>query len=216
MLYVGPRFLLLLHSGRDDSGMPDLVGLCAPLRAAQGHFPHRCERRTAACGMRARRQGRRGALLVRLVVIVDMRGVGGLHLLRRAGRPCRTLPGVGDCFSMHPGPIGAPDTARLAVPIDIPTPSSTSLVPAQGGSAETHRPWRRRGKRLAYRLSSLRRSVAGGALNAPYFLIPWPTHLCSAGPMSWLSCSTLPCAQIATRTLRAARTRAYEGTEAVW
>ena len=119
----------------------------------------------------------------------------------RAGR-CRAS-GVGGRFSMHPGPIGAPDTARLAVPIDIPTPSSTSLVPAQGGSAETHRPWRRRGKSLAYRLSSLRRSVAGGALNAPYFLIPWPTHLCSAGPMSWLSCSTLPCAQIATRTLRA-------------
>ena len=143
-------------------------------------------------------------------------GPWAAHLLRRAGRPCRTLPGVGDRFSMHIGPIGAPDTARLAVPIDIPTPSSTSLVPAQGGSAETHRPWRRRGKSLAYRLSSLRRSVAGGALNAPYFLIPWPTHLCSAGPMSWLSCSTLPCAQIATRTLRAARTRACEGTEAAW
>ena len=79
--------------------------------------------------------------------------VDGLHRLRRAGRPCRTLPGAGACFSMHYGPVCVPDTARFAVPVDIPSPSSTSLVPARGGSAETQRPWRRRGKSLAYRLS---------------------------------------------------------------
>ena len=127
-----------------------------------------------------------------------------LDRLRRAGRPCRTLPGAGACFSLHSGPVCVPDTARFAVPVDIPSPSSTSLVPARGGSAETQRPWRRRGKSLAYRLSSCKRSLAGGALNSPYFLIPWPTHLCSAGPiMSWLSCSSLLCAQVATRTLAA-------------
>ena len=142
--------------------------------------------------------------------------VDELHRLRRAGRPCRTLPGAGACFSMRSSPVCVPDTARFAVPVDIPSPSSTSLVPARGGSAETQRPWRRRGKSLAYRLSSCKRSLAGGALNSPYFLIPWPTHLCSAGPMSWLSCSSLLCAQVATRTLRAARTRACDGTEAAW
>ena len=119
--------------------------------------------------------------------------VDELDLLRRAGRPCRTLPGAGGCLIMYSCPVCVPDTARFAVPVDIPSPSSTSLVPARGGSAETQRPWRRRGKSLAYRLSSCKRSLAGGALNAPYFLIPWPTHLCSAGPMSWLSFSTRPC-----------------------
>ena len=138
----------------------------------------------------------------------------GLHRLRRAGRPCRTLPDAGGyCFSTC---IPARTASRIppgfAVPVDIPSPSSMSLVPARGGSAETQRPWRRRGKSLAYRLSSYKRSLAGGALNAPYFLIPWPTHLCSAGPMSWLSCSSLLCVQVATRTLRAARTRACDGT----
>ena len=53
-------------------GMPDLVGLCTLLQAAQGHCPHRYERRTAACGMRARR---RGAVLVLQVIIVDTRGL---------------------------------------------------------------------------------------------------------------------------------------------
>ena len=97
---------------------------------------------------------------------------------------------------MHSGPDCAPDTARLAVPVDIPSPSSTSLVPARGGSAETQRPLRRRGKSLAYRLSSYKRSLAGGALNAPYFLIPyWPPHLCSAGPVSWLSSEAHCCAR---------------------
>ena len=128
----------------------------------------------------------------------------------------------GDCFSIHSGPVCVPDTARFAVPVDIPSPSSTSLVPARGGSAETQRPWRRRGKSLAYLFSSYTRLLAGGALNAPYFLIPWPSHLCSAGPMSCLSCSSLLCAQIATRTpapaqagWRSAR-RHRSAEDAVW
>ena len=194
--------------------MPDLVGLCTLLQAAQGHCPHRYERRTAACGMRARR---RGAVLVLQVIIVDTRGLMGCIYFGEPDGRAENVVGAGVCFSsMHSGPDCVPDTARFAVPVDIPSPSSTSLVPARGGSAETQRPWRRRGKSLAYRLSSCKRSLAGGALNAPYFLIPWPTHLCSAGPMSWLSCSSLLCAQVATRTLRAARTRACDGTEAAW
>ena len=194
--------------------MPDLVGLCTLLQAAQDHCPHRYERRTAACGMRARR---RGAVLVLQVIIVDTTGLMGcIDFGEPGGRAERCRRGAGACISMHSGPVCVPDTARFAVPVDIPSPSSTSLVPARGGSAETQRPWRRRGKSLAYRLSSYKRSLAGGALNSPYFLIPWPTHLCSAGPMSWLSCSSLLCAQVATRTLRAARTRACDGNEAAW
>ena len=164
--------------------------------------------------MRARR---RGAVLVLQVIIVDTRGLmsciyfgepdGRAERCRARGRVLKHAFRPGLCVPDR-------DTARFAVPVDIPSPSSTSLVPARGGSAETQRPWRRRGKSLAYRLSSCKRSLAGGALNAPYFLIPWPTHLCSAGPMSWLSCSSLLCAQVATRTLRAARTRAGDGTEA--
>ena len=206
--------------------MPDLVGRCTLLQAAQGHCPHRCERRTAACGMRARR---RGAVLLLVLHVashhcrssfVDTRGLMGcIDFGEPGGRAerCRARGIASACI---------PAAARTARPGYRPirgsgrhpiTPSSINVAgTSAGGSAETQRPWRRRGKSLAYRLSSCKRSLAGGALNSPYFLIPWPTHLCSAGPMSWLSCSSLLCAQVATRTLRAARTRACDGTEAAW
>ena len=67
--------------------MPDLVGLFKLLQAAQGHCPHRYERRTAACGMRVRR---RGAVLVLQVIIVDTRGLMGciyFGMVRQATLP---------------------------------------------------------------------------------------------------------------------------------
>ena len=183
--------------------MPDLVGLCTLLQAAQGHCPHRYERRTAACGMRARR---RGAVLVLQVIIVDTRGLMGcIYFGEPDGRAerCRARGVTRACIPARSASRIPPDL-RFRSTSHFPSPSSTSLVPARGGSAETQRPWRRRGKSLAYRLSSYKRSLAGGALNAPYFLIPWPTHLCSAGPMSWLSCSSLLCMR-ADRNAHAAR-----------
>ena len=57
-----------------DPGVDTMLGLCTLLQAAQGHCPHRYERRTAACGMRARR---RGAVLVLQVIIVDTRRLMG-------------------------------------------------------------------------------------------------------------------------------------------
>ena len=104
-------------------GMPDLVGLCTLLQAAQGHYPHRYERRTAACGMRARR---RGAVLVLQVIIVDTRRLMG-------------------CID-----FGEPDgraercRARGAASACIPARSASRIPPDSRFRSTSHHPAQRR------------------------------------------------------------------------
>jgi len=132
---------------------------------ARSHAAPACSRSCVLAAEPSLKRNRRGACQPRT-----------RDRLRRAERPCRTLPGAGACFSMHSGPDCVPDTARFAVPVDIPSPPAQRRWYQRAGwvSRDPRALAEAREKVLAYRLChhiSNKRSLAGGALNAPYFLI---------------------------------------------
>ena len=99
-------------------GMPNLMGLCALLRAAHSHYRYRYQSHPAALGMRSRR---RGALLVLPGDPLIRRGHH--HASRRSTRA--TCSDVGRSSSTICGHAGTSNSSVPSTPVDLPTQRAT-------------------------------------------------------------------------------------------
>ena len=183
-------------------GMPNLVGRCTLPQVVQGHYRHRYPSHTAAFGMRSRP---RGALLVLPadpsrqyrcppdISTIDPDDVSGRRAqLLHAIRPRRYH---GDVRTLHSRRLA--DSARF------------SAQRLRAGSAGPQRPCLGPVDTLGPRLSSLRRSTAGGALCVRHGVTPRPVNLCPAAPDDVLGWHPPGPRRAATDKLAALRIAAY-------